>query len=386
MKSLLLASLIFCCSAFSPRIPLVRIRPRTEGYSDRLKSRLTLATKPDGTSLRASSFFEPQPTSCEGKVILITGGTSGLGRESAKRLAKAGGRVIITARDEEKGEKIVSLSKEESWNSAFPITYITMNLDDLDSIKSGVAQLTSKLAADSDSDSDSSQLDVLMNNAGVMALPERTVTKDGFEAQLGINHLSHFALTGLIMNGGLLKPDAKVVSLSSSAHSIASARGGVDFSDIQSERGYDAWKAYGASKLCNLLFATELQRRYGGGGKITSTAVHPGVVRTDLARYIFGTSTVDTDNPDDDGNPIAKFFKKTALQALALFIKDVESGADSQVWLASGGAKKEGIDVAGKYVVDMKPVKPSDAGTGETAAQNLWKISEALTGIEYLES
>ena len=148
-----------------------------------------------------------------------------------------------------------------------------MNLDDLDSIKSGVAQLTSKLAAlaaDSESDSDSSQLDVLMNNAGVMALPERTVTKDGFEAQLGINHLSHFALTGLIMNGGLFKPDAKVISLSSSAHSIASARGGVDFSDIQSEvrgveeearskdffvhfiysnssqRGYDAWKAYGA--------------------------------------------------------------------------------------------------------------------------------------------
>ncbi|GMH68600.1 hypothetical protein TL16_g04968 [Triparma laevis f. inornata] len=277
-----------------------------------------------------------------------------------------------------KGEKTVDLAKQNNWNPSTPIEYVVMNLNDQQSIKAGVADLKSKL------DGTSTKIDVLMNNAGVMAIPERTETKDGFEAQFGINHLSHFALTGLIMNDGLLNLNAKIISLSSSAHSIASAKGGVDFSDIQSERGYDAWKAYGASKLCNLLFATELQRRYGGKNKITSTAVHPGVVRTDLARYIFGTTTEESESSEkDDTNPISKFLKNTAMRAVALFIKDVESGADSQVWLASGGADKEGTDVAGKYIVDMKPVAPSEGGTGETAAQNLWKISEALTGVEY---
>lgn len=200
-----------------------------------------------------------------GRTAVVTGATGGLGYETALALARAGSEVILTGRDDRKGQAAVEKISNEVTGAR--VTYEPLDLASLTSIAGFAQRMQSRKS-----------LDLLINNAGVMALPRRQVTADGFEMQFGTNYLGHFALSArllpLLRNAG-----GRVVSVSSLAHRA----GFIDFSDLQGDRLYSPWKAYGQSKLACLIFALELQRRSDAAGwKVVSTAAHPGFASTNL--------------------------------------------------------------------------------------------------------
>jgi NAD(P)-dependent dehydrogenase (short-subunit alcohol dehydrogenase family) len=201
-----------------------------------------------------------------GKTVVVTGATGGLGYETALALAKAGAEVILTGRDDQKGQSAIEKVSREVVGAK--VGYERLDLASLASI----AEFAERMRA-------RTSLDILINNAGVMALPRRQVTADGFEMQFGTNHLGHFALTARLMPLLRRANGARVVSLSSLAHRT----GRIDFNDLQGVRVYSPWKAYGQSKLACLMFALELRRRSDAAGwKVTSNAAHPGFARTNL--------------------------------------------------------------------------------------------------------
>jgi NAD(P)-dependent dehydrogenase (short-subunit alcohol dehydrogenase family) len=275
-----------------------------------------------------------------GQTIVVTGATSGLGRESARALASAGAKVVLTGRDDQKGVAAV----EAVGHGA---TFHNIDLADLGAVRRGTDELLERI----------DRLDVLINNAGVMACPLLR-TADGFEMQFGTNHLGHFLLTARLAP---LAP-ARVVNLSSHGHMI----GGVDLDDPNYERrDYDKWGAYGQAKTANVLFTRELERRFGDQGR-HSYAVHPGMIATDLGRHLepadfeyIGSRT--KDRPSD--GPSTAF-------------KTVETGAATQVWAATG----DGIP-GGSYLADVavcEQVAPH--ATDDGAAGRLWDLSEELVG------
>lgn len=215
-----------------------------------------------------------------GKTAVVTGATGGLGYEIALALAKAGSGVILTGRDDEKGRAAI-----ERIAGAVPGAKVSYQHLDLASLAS-VAGFAERVAS-------RGSLDLLVNNAGVMALPRRQTTEDGFEMQFGTNHLGHFALTARLLPLLRGAPAPRVVSVSSLAHRT----GFLDFGDLQGERMYLPWKAYGQSKLATLMFALELQRRSDAAGWcLTSCAAHPGFSRTNLfARGPGGLISMATD-------------------------------------------------------------------------------------------
>jgi NAD(P)-dependent dehydrogenase (short-subunit alcohol dehydrogenase family) len=201
-----------------------------------------------------------------GKTAIVTGATGGLGYEAALALARAGADVILTGRDERKGQSAIEKIGREVLGAK--ITFESLDLANL----AAVAAFAERMQA-------RPSLDLLINNAGVMALPRRQVTGDGFEMQLGTNHLGHFALTARLLPLLRLASAPRVVSVSSLAHRT----GSIDFGDLQGERHYSPWKAYGQSKLACLMFALELQRHSDAAGwKVISIAAHPGFARTNL--------------------------------------------------------------------------------------------------------
>jgi NAD(P)-dependent dehydrogenase (short-subunit alcohol dehydrogenase family) len=201
-----------------------------------------------------------------GKTAIVTGATGGLGYETALALARAGADVILTGRDERKGQSAIEKIGREV--SGAKIAFESLDLASLASIAAFAECMQARPS-----------LDLLINNAGVMALPRRQVTADGFEMQFGTNHLGHFALTARLLPLLRLASAPRVVSVSSLAHRT----GSIDFGDLQGERHYSPWKAYGQSKLACLMFALELQRRSDAAGwKVTSIAAHPGFARTNL--------------------------------------------------------------------------------------------------------
>jgi NAD(P)-dependent dehydrogenase (short-subunit alcohol dehydrogenase family) len=209
------------------------------------------------------SVTEPQG----GRLTVVTGATGGLGYETALELAGAGAEVLVAGRNSEKGSAAISNIRRVA-----PSAKVRFEMLDLASLAS-VRAFAAKMVANG------RPLDLLINNAGVMNLPARRLTEDGFELQFGTNHLSHFALTGLLLPV-LRKAEApRVVNVSSLAH-----RGGkIDFANLQAERKYRSWPAYQQSKLANLLFTFELQRRSDAfGWGLMSNAAHPGFARTDL--------------------------------------------------------------------------------------------------------
>ncbi len=202
-----------------------------------------------------------------GKLAVVTGATGGLGYQTAMRLAQAGAEVALTGRNEAKGREAVSKIRNQ-----FPDAKISFEALDLANLAS-VADFARRLATAH------SSLDLLINNAGVMALPTRQTTADGFEMQFGTNYLGHYALTAQLLPLLRRAHQPRVVSLSSIAHRT----GFIQFSDLQGERFYSPWKAYNQSKLAMLMFALELQRRSDSAGwNLMSTASHPGWARTDL--------------------------------------------------------------------------------------------------------
>jgi NAD(P)-dependent dehydrogenase (short-subunit alcohol dehydrogenase family) len=201
-----------------------------------------------------------------GKTAVVTGATGGLGYETALALAKAGAEVILTGRNDRKGQSAIERISGEVIGAK--INSESLDLASLASIADFVQRMQARQS-----------LDLLINNAGVMALPRRQVTADGFEMQFGTNHLGHFALTARLMPLLRRASGARVVSLSSLAHRT----GLIDFSDLQGARVYSPWKAYGQSKLACLMFALELQRRSDAAGwNLISNAAHPGFARTNL--------------------------------------------------------------------------------------------------------
>ncbi|HEY8770474.1 MAG TPA: oxidoreductase, partial [Thermoleophilaceae bacterium] len=201
-----------------------------------------------------------------GRVAVVTGANSGLGLVTARELARAGASVVLACRNTSKGERAI-----EELRAAVPgadAKLEALDLADLDSVRDFASRIASERG----------HLDLLVLNAGVMAPPRRT-TKDGFESQFGTNHLGHFALTGRLLPTLLAASEPRVVTLSSGVHRM----GSINFDDLQRERRYNNWLAYGQSKLANLIFAVELQRRASTAGtNLLSLAAHPGYSATNL--------------------------------------------------------------------------------------------------------
>ena len=201
-----------------------------------------------------------------GRTAVVTGATGGLGYETALALAKAGSEVILTGRDDQKGRSALEKIRREV--TGVRATYERLDLASLASVVDFAQRMHARHS-----------LDLLINNAGMMALPRRQTTADGFEMQFGTNHLGHFALTARLMPLLRRASGPRVVSVSSLAHRT----GSIDFDDLQGARVYLPWKAYGQSKLACLMFALELQRRSDAAGwNLLSNAAHPGFARTNL--------------------------------------------------------------------------------------------------------
>jgi NAD(P)-dependent dehydrogenase (short-subunit alcohol dehydrogenase family) len=208
----------------------------------------------------------PEIPSQVGRTAVVTGATGGLGYETALALAKAGSEVILTGRDDQKGRSALEKIRREV--TGVRATYERLDLASLASVVDFAQRMHARHS-----------LDLLINNAGVMALPRRQTTADGFEMQFGTNHLGHFALTARLMPLLRRASGPRVVSVSSLAHRT----GSIDFDDLQGARVYSPWKAYGQSKLACLMFALELQRRSDAAGwNLLSNAAHPGFARTNL--------------------------------------------------------------------------------------------------------
>jgi NAD(P)-dependent dehydrogenase (short-subunit alcohol dehydrogenase family) len=276
----------------------------------------------------------------DGRTFVITGANSGIGLEAARALGAAGARVVVACRDTAKGDHAVA-----ELDGDFDVR--RLDLADLGSVRS--------FAEDLDGD-----VDVLINNAGVMAVP-RAKTADGFELQLGTNHLGHFALTGLL----LPRIRDRVVTISSQAHRT----GRINFGDLQSERHYQRWIAYGQSKLANLLFMMELQRRLtAAGSPLRSVAAHPGYSATNLQ---FHTQSIQDQLMGIANRLIAQSAAMGALPTLYAATADVP------------GAAYIGPDGLFEQRGHPKLVDMSGAAKDEEAARRLWELSEELTGVTF---
>jgi NAD(P)-dependent dehydrogenase (short-subunit alcohol dehydrogenase family) len=288
-----------------------------------------------------------------GKVVLITGGTTGLGKESARALGLAGATVIITARSEEKGQAAVAQLTELVPDGDF--SFEVMELGSLDSVRA----FADRFLASHD------RLDVLLANAGIMAVPYGK-TDDGFELQFGTNHLGHFVLVNRLLP--LLKASApsRIVNLSSAGHFAS----GIIWDDPNFEtKDYSKMDAYGQSKTANILFTVELERRYGDAG-VHAWAVHPGMVMTDLARSF----------TKDDFGDLASRAKKSGMKMPTLVNVDV--GASTQVWAC---ASAEALEKPGSYLADRAFAEPSDYANDPELAKRLWVLSEQLVGEQFPE-
>jgi NAD(P)-dependent dehydrogenase (short-subunit alcohol dehydrogenase family) len=288
-----------------------------------------------------------------GKVVLVTGGTTGLGKESARALGAAGATVIITARSEEKGSAAVAQLTELVPNGDF--SFEVMELGSLESVRA----FTDRFLASHD------RLDVLLANAGIMAVPYGK-TEDGFELQFGTNHLGHFVLVNRLLP--LLKASApsRIVNLSSAGHFAS----GIIWDDPNFDTNeYSKMDAYGQSKTANILFTVELERRYGDAG-VHAWAVHPGMVMTDLARSF----------TKDDFGDLASRAKKSGMKMPTLVNVDV--GASTQVWAC---ASAEALEKPGSYLADRAVTEPSDYASDPEFAKRLWVLSEQFVGEEFPE-
>ena len=292
-----------------------------------------------------------------GKVIVVTGGNSGLGYESVKAFAMKGADVVLASRSTEKGE-----AARAEILKAVPdgkIKVMQLELGDLDSVRAFARSFHENYK----------KLDVLLNNAGIMMTPYFK-TKDGFEGQFGTNHLGHFALTGLLMDLVLKTPGARIVNVSSGAHK----RGEMDFNNLQYEngQGYAPMKAYGRSKLSNLLFTYELQRRLEAAKKdVIAVAAHPGVATTNLGRYMSGKLLYKILYP-----LFKRISQDQAMGALPQIRASVDPGVKGGEYYGPDGKR----EMKGYPVV----VESNAASHSLSDAEKLWEASEKLTGVNLL--
>ncbi|MBG0820128.1 SDR family NAD(P)-dependent oxidoreductase [Planomonospora sp. ID91781] len=290
-----------------------------------------------------------------GRNAVVTGASEGVGFHTALELARHGARVVLASRDRGRGEAAAARIRAETGGGA--AEWLALDLGDLASIDRFAAGLTAARGGPE-------RLDLLVNNAGVMALPRQT-TADGFERQFGVNHLGHFALTGLLLPELLARPGARVVTVTSGLH----RSGRMDFDDLMGERRYGKFSAYTQSKLANVLFALELHRRATAAGTdLVSAIAHPGVARTNLART---------------GDPL-----RGLLVTLAkLPAQPAAAGALPQLYAAAapgvGGGDFFGPDGFAERRGHPTKVRPAARALDRDAARRLWEASEELTGVRF---
>jgi retinol dehydrogenase-12 len=275
----------------------------------------------------------------KGTVCVVTGATSGIGRAAATALAKLGATVVMVGRDRGRTE---AAAAQIAAVSASPPRAEIADLASLEQVRG----LAGRLAA-------LERIDVLINNAGLV-LGERRLTPDGLEHVFALNHLAPFLLTNLLLPTLTASAPARVITVTSDAHSAAR----LDLSDPNLEHGWDSWRSYANSKLANILFTRELARRLDGTG-VTANCAHPGVVRTGFGR---------------ESRPLLRL----GITIARPFMLSPERGADTIVYLASSP------DVAGQsggYYVKRQRREPSGAARDDTAARELWELSERMTGL-----
>lgn len=289
-----------------------------------------------------------------GRVAIVTGSNTGLGYETARVLAAKGAHVVIAVRNLDKGRDAVDRIAASTPKADLKLQ--KLDVGSLDSVRIAADELKSAYP----------RIDLLINNAGVMYPPKQT-TVDGFELQFGTNHLGPFALTGLLIEHLLPVEGSRVVAVASMAHRI---RAKIHFEDLQWERRYNRVEAYGQSKLANLLFAYELQRRLAAADKPTiSVAAHPGLSNTELMRHIPGTGL-------PGYNQLASLFTNSPLMgALATLRAATDPGVH--------GGQYYGPDGFREMRGHPKLVKSSSQSHDLEVQRRLWAVSEELTGVSY---
>ncbi|XP_008293503.1 retinol dehydrogenase 12-like [Stegastes partitus] len=292
------------------------------------------------------SFFRRAWSSAEkldGKTVLITGANTGIGKETAKDLAKRGAKIIIACRDMEKGQQALKEIKEYSGSD--DLKCMKLDLSDTKSIREFAEAINR----------DEPKLNILINNAGVMVCPYGK-TADGFEMQIGVNHMGHFLLTYLLLDLIKRSAPARIVTVSSMAH----AWGSINLDDINSEKSYDKTRAYSQSKLANVLFTRSLAKRLEGTG-VTTYSLHPGVVKTDLGRHLNGPMQV-------------------LMKVSSPFLKNPVQGAQTTIYCA---VEPSLANETGQYYSDCAPTSPSSAGQDDNMAQKLWELSCRMLSITW---
>ena len=279
-----------------------------------------------------------------GKIVMITGANSGIGKETAVELAKMGATVIIVCRNKDRGEEALKEIKERA--NSEKVELFLADLANQTSIRSMVKDFKKK----------HDKLHVLINNAGVW-LRKRYTTSEGYEKTVAVNHLGHFLLTYLLLDILKASRPARIINVSSQAHKFAK----LDLDDIHMKNDYRGFRAYGNSKLENLLFTYELAKKLENTG-ITVNALHPGSVRTNFGR-----------------NNSGKLFK-TVFNFFRLFLISAKKGARTSIYLASS---PEVEDITGKYFIKRKLRKSSKASYNKEFQKKLWHISENLTHVSY---
>lgn len=292
-----------------------------------------------------------------GRTAVITGATGGLGLETALALAGAGATVVLTGRNDAKGRQAIEKIRGQFPNA--PISYETLDLANLVSVADFATRFATAHAS----------LDLLINNAGVMALPKRQTTADGFEMQLGINYLGHYALTARLLPLLRRGDQPRVVNLSSLAH----RSGAIDFDDLQGAKSYNPFKAYCQSKLAMLIFALELQRHSDAAGwGLMSNAAHPGFARTDLM----------ANGPGTEGlmGLFGKILQPFASHSAAAGALPTLFAATSPTAKAAGYYGPNGF-----YEMKGSPSPAKIMPRAKDAAVNarLWDVSAALTGVTF---
>jgi NAD(P)-dependent dehydrogenase (short-subunit alcohol dehydrogenase family) len=291
-----------------------------------------------------------------GKLALVTGANSGIGWHTALELARAGSEVIVTARSEAKGREAIDRIRQQIPQAR--VRAEILNLASLSSVRALAAKL-----------SDEPKLDLLINNAGVMQVPLRELTEDGFERQLGTNFIGHFALTGLLWPVLRRAPSPRVTTISSIAATIGLKR--IKFEDLQSQHSYRPWKTYCQSKLADLMFALELSRRCSSKNiSLLSNAAHPGIARTNLQTAGRGKP------PNVSQKLVSKVVSQDAAHgALPTLRAATELEAASGSYYGPGGLFQFKGDPA------LIPI-PKTA-RDEVAARRLWEVAESLTGVSF---
>jgi NAD(P)-dependent dehydrogenase (short-subunit alcohol dehydrogenase family) len=278
----------------------------------------------------------------QGKVVVITGGTSGIGQVSAEALAAKGARIVLVARSKNRGEATLARLREIAPGQGHSIHYGDVSLlVDLHRLAKEIGSAQPRI-------------DVLINNAGAM-FGQRQITPDGLELTFATNHMSYFILSNGLREQLAAAGTARIINTSSHAH----YRGKIDFDDLQLERGYKSFPAYCASKLCNVLFTRVLARRLAASG-VTANSLHPGFVNTR-----FG---------DQSGGWIGRIFGVMKLMAIS-----PAKGAETIIYLASS---HEVAKTSGLYFYKCKPVEPSKLAQDDVVADRLWSETAKLAGIK----